>query len=155
MKIKDFYLSLLNENKDFFYIDSQSVGDIKDISIDKKNDYIKIDFETSYGKPASLIAKYSGFKNWYGSNVDQHDDVFKSFVKEYLNNTKECEPEQQMNEIIDDDGNIMPSTDKPNNSTNTMIGSKNVWDLDKVYKSSIPKSIRFYGSGIGAGFVTW
>jgi hypothetical protein len=155
MKIKDFYLGFLNENKDFFYVDAQSVGAINDINIDKADDYIKIDFETSYGKPASLVAKYHQFKHWYQNNINKHQNAFKAFVQEYLTRSKEQEQAAEMNEIIDDDGNIMSSDDKPNNSTNSMVGAKNTWDLDRVYKSSIPKSIRFYSGDLGVGIVTW
>lgn len=156
MKIKDFYLSLLSESQNHFHIDSQSVGSVKDINFDKTDDYVKIDFETTYGKPASLVAKYSMFKNWYANNVNKFNDVFKAFVQEFIANSKETEnPEHAVNEIVDDDGNIMASTDKPNNATNSMVGSNNKWDLEKMYKSSIPKSMRFYSGGLGIGIVTW
>jgi len=36
-----------------------------------------------------------------------------------------------------------------------MIGSKSNWDLEKVYKSSVPKSIRFYSGDMGTGMVVW
>ena len=156
MKIKDYYLSFLNENENIFYIDSKSVGDVKDVSINKKDDYVKIDFETTYGKPSSLVTKYSEFKKWYSNNIDKFQNVFKAFVTEYLHHSKEQENQvPSINEIVDDDGNIMPSTDAPNNSTNSMVGADNNWDLEKVYKSSVPKSIRFYGGNYGAGMITW
>lgn len=155
MKIKDYYLSLLSENENFRYVDNQSIGSIKDIDISKKDDYVKIDFETTYGKPASLVAKYSEFKKWYSNNIDKFQDVFKAFAAEYLSKSKEHEQEPVVNEIVDDDGNIMSSDDKPNNATNSMIGSKNTWDLEKVYKSSIPKSIRFYSGDLGIGIISW
>lgn len=155
MKIKDFYLNFLSENTNFFYVDGQSIGKVQDVNISKKDDYIKIDFETTYGKPASLVAKYTDFKKWYFNHVDEFQDVFKAFASEYLSKSKEEAEPEPVNEIIDDEGNIMPSTDKPNNSTNTMVGSKNYWDLEKLYKSSIPKSIRFYSGDLGLGIVTW
>jgi hypothetical protein len=153
MKIKDYYLSLLSENEDFFYADNQSIEKTTDVHIDKAGDTIKIDFDTTYGKPGSLVVKYSKFKDWYKNNIDKHDNAFKAFVEEYLTSAKETE--DVVSEVIDDDGNIMSSDDKPNNSTNTMVGSKNNWDLEKLYKT-LPKSIRFYGGGgLGMGFVTW
>jgi len=153
MKIKDYYLNLLSENENFFYADNQSIEKTTDVNIDKAGDTIKIDFDTTYGKPGSLVVKYSNFKNWYKNNIDKHDNAFKAFVEEYLTDSKETE--EVVNEIIDDDGNIMSSDDKPNNSTNRMIGSKNNWDLEKLYKT-LPKSVRFYGGGsLGMGFVTW
>ncbi len=155
MKIKDYYLNLLSENKDFFYIDSDSVGDIVDIDINKKEDYIKIDFKTTYGKAASLITNYSDFKKWYSNNINKFNDVFKSFISDYLANSKEEVQEPVVNEIVDDDGNIMSSDDKPNNATNSMVGSKNTWDLERVYKSSIPRSVRFFGGNYGRGGIVW
>jgi len=155
MKIKDFYLSFLNESENVFYIDNKSVGKVKDTTINKADDYIKIDFETTYGKDASLVAKYSMFKNWYSQNVDKFNDVFKAFAEAYLDKSRKDEEPAPVNEIIDDDGNIMSSDDKPNNSTNSMVGSKNTWDLEKVYKSSIPKSIRYYSGDLGVGVITW
>lgn len=155
MKIKDYYLSFLNENENFFYIDSKSVGKINDVNINKADDYVKIDFETTYGKSASLVAKYSQFKKWWQSNIDKHKDAFRAFVQEFLNTSKEIEQAAAMNEIVDDDGNIMSNDDKPNNATNTMVGANNTWDLEKLYKSSIPKSIRFYSGGYGTGLLTW
>jgi hypothetical protein len=155
MKIKDFYLSYLSENENFFYADGNSVGTIKDVDINKKDDFVKIDFETTYGKPATLVVKYSAFKNWFMGNIDKFQDAFKAFVSEYFKTAKETETEEPVNEIVDDEGNIMSSDDKPNNATNSMIGSKNNWDLDKTFKSSIPKSIRFYSGDLGIGIITW
>ena len=142
MKIKDFYLELLSENKDFFYLDGQSVGKVNDVNINKKDDYIKIDFETTYGKPLNLVTKYGNFKSWYRNNIDKFSDVF-------------TEADSNINEIIDDDGNIMASTDEPANTTNSMVGANNNWDLEKLYKSSIPKSIRFFSGDLGVGIVSW
>lgn len=157
MKIKDYYLSFLNENENFFYVDHKSVAKVKDISMDKKDDYIKIDFETTYGKSASLVAKYSEFKKWYASNIDKFHDVFKTFVEHYLEKSQEnvVDNVEVVSEIIDDDGNIMSNDDKPNNTTNSMIGSKNTWDLEKVYKSSIPRRVKNYSGGLGIGSVVW
>lgn len=154
MKIKDYYLSFLSENKNYFYVDSDSVGDILDVDINKKEDYVKIDFETTYGKKTSLLTKYSDFKKWYSGNINKFNDVFRSFVLDYLTTSQE-EQEPVVNEIVDDDGNIMSSDDKPNNATNSMVGSKNTWDLEKIYKSSIPKSVRFYSGTIGRGGIVW
>jgi len=48
----------------------------------------------------------------------------------------------------------MGDDDQPPNTTNSMIGTS-TWDLDKVYQSSIPKSIRHYSGSMGIGMVTW
>lgn len=157
MKIKDLYLSLLSENDNFFYVDNNSIDKITDINMSKADDYLKIDFKTSYGKDGALVVKYNNFMNWYKHHVNQFPDVFKAFAKEYISQSQEArEPQAEpVNEIIDDEGNIMPSTDKPSNATNSMVGANNTWDLDKLYKSSIPKSIRQYNGGLGIGIITW
>ena len=157
MKIKDLYLSMLSENENFFYVDNNSIDKITDVNMSKADDFIKFDFTTSYGKQGSLVVKYASFKDWYKHHINQFQDVFKAFVQEYTSKSQETrEPQQEpVNEIIDDEGNIMPSDDKPNNSSNTMVGSNITWDLEKVYKSSIPKSIRFYSGDLGIGIITW
>ena len=42
----------------------------------------------------------------------------------------------------------------PNNSTNTMVTSPK-FDLEKIYKKFVPRSIRFYSGDMGMGAVTW
>jgi hypothetical protein len=155
MKIKDYYLSFLNENEDFFYVDNQVVDRVIDMAFSKKDDYVKIDFMTTYGKNLSLVTHYSEFKKWYQNNIDKYNDVFKAYAQEFISNSKEVEEEAPVTEIVDDDGNIMGNSDKPNNATNSMIGSKNNWDLEKVYKSNIPKSARHYFGNFGRGMITW
>ena len=63
--------------------------------------------------------------------------------------------EPVVNEIVEDDGNIMSRDDKPNNAGNSMVDSKNTWDLERVYKSSIPRSVRFFGGNYGRGGIVW
>jgi hypothetical protein len=155
MKIKDYYLGFLSESENYFHVDSESVGDVLDVDINKKEDYIKIDFETTYGKPTSIITNYSSFRQWYSNNINKFTDVFKAFITEFLANSKEEENEPVVNEIVDEEGNIMSSDDKPNNSTNSMIGSKNTWDLEKVYKSSMPRSVRYMNGSYGRGGIVW
>lgn len=154
-RIKDYYLSLLNENdENFEYLTPDVVGNIVDIDFNKGDDYFKIRFKTTYGKEMDLLVKYSEFKKWFINNLEKnHPDIYKKFLTDFIANSQAGE--QSMNEIVDDDGNIMPSTDKPNNSTNTMVGDKLTWDLEKVYKSDIPRSIRFYSGDLGIGIITW
>lgn len=158
MRIKDLYLSMLSESENFFHIDNSSIGKILDVNMSKADDYIKIDFNTTYDKKGSLVAKYTNFSNWYKQHVNEYPDVFKEFAKQYIDaseETRDTNKEEPVNEIIDDDGNIMSSDDKPNNSSNSMVGSKNTWDLEKLYKSLIPSSVRYYNGGLGLGIVTW
>jgi hypothetical protein len=55
---------------------------------------------------------------------------------------------------LDDDGNIMADDDMPNNSTNTMVTSPKI-DLEKIYKTMVPKGTRFYGGTMGLGLLVW
>ena len=156
MKIKDLYLSFLSENKeDFFYLDESSIKDINDVSLSKDSNYIKIDFNTTYGKPMSVVTDYDKFMNWYRENKKKGyrpEAMFKKYAEDFISLSSETDP---LNEIIDDYGNIMPDTDLPSNANNRMVGDKLKWDLEKVYRSSIPKAIRFYSGDLGIGIITW
>lgn len=156
MKIKNYYLEFLNENtNDFSYIDADSIDKIENVDISRDHNYIKIDFTTSYGKPMNAVMNYDDFMKWYSKNKES-ENVFKDYIRSFVSSSKETEPFlPAMNEIVDDSGNIMPSTDLPNNSTNTMVGSKLKWDLEKVYQSAVPKSLRFYSGDLGIGIITW
>lgn len=160
MKIKDLYLSLLSENADdFFYLDESTINKVKDISLSKEDNYVKIDFSTTYDKNMSVVVNYDDFVNWYSKNKNsgaEPEDVFKKYLEKFVNVSKETEPFMaNMNEIVDDNGDIMDSTDLPSNSTGRMVGDKIRWDLERVYQSSIPKSIRFYSGDLGIGIITW
>lgn len=160
MKIKDLYLSFLNENKeDFFYLDESSIKDIDDVSLSKEDNFVKIKFTTTYGKQMDVVVNYDEFINWYSKNKTQDnrpEELFKRYVNKFIELSKETEPFiANMNEIVDDNGDIMPSTDLPTNATNRMVGDKIKWDLERVYKSSIPKAIRFYSGDLGIGIITW
>jgi len=150
--IKNYLYSLLSEVEDNHHLDSDVIGKIKNINFSKEDDYIKFSFTTSYGKNMDFVSKYVDFKKWFKNNASEHK-TFDSFLKSFFLNAEEVE-EESMNEIIDDSGNIIPDEDQPNNSTNSMVGSS-VWDLERVYKSSIPKSVRFYSGDLGIGIVTW
>ena len=159
-KIKDFYLSALNENKEeFFHLDKDSVGKIENINLSKDDNFIKIDFATTYGKPMSIVVNYDDFMIWYKKHKEQGEpsmNIFKDYISKYIVNAKETEPFfQSMNEIIGDDGNIMASDDLPSNANNRMVGAGLKWDLEKVYKQSVPKGIRFFSGDMGIGIISW
>lgn len=150
-KLKDLCLSvLLNEGEEVFSLSPSEVGAVKDASI--SGDDFVISFDTSYGKPANLIVKSSDFQKWAADNKGKFKDMFKYFIIDFL--SKSSEGEASLNEIVDDDGNIMPDEDMPSNATNSMVvGPK--FDLEKIYKSFVPKSIRFYSGDLGLGIITW
>lgn len=160
MRIKDLYLSFLNENKeDFFYLDEGSIKEVIDVSLSKDSNYIKIDFTTTYGKTMSVVTNYDKFMIWYSENKEkgyEPEELFKKYAEDFVRLSSETEPFlANMNEIVDDFGNIMPSTDLPTNANGRMVGDKIKWDLERVYQSSIPKAIRFYSGGLGIGIITW
>jgi len=160
--LRDMYLSILSgQDENFFQLDADSVGSIEDIHLDKAENYIKLDIMTTYGKPASLVTSYEGFKKWYEQKKSEYPanskELYKGYAIDYLNDAKVEQPqEDEINEIIDADGNLEKNTDMPNNSTGTMIGKGLNFDLEKVYRS-LPKSIRYSsgGYGSGGGSPTW
>lgn len=156
MKLKDFYLSILSESENHLHLDKDTISKVIDIDINKPGDKIKITFQTTYDKEATLTADYSQFKKWFIENVNKHSDMFKGFIQDFITNSKETEePTPVVKEIIDDDGNIMPSEDMPKNTTNQMVGASNTWDLEKLGKSQSFRSNKFFTGGYGGGFITW
>lgn len=150
-KLKDLCLSvLINEGEEVISISPGEVGKILDVNFDSED--IKLDFETSYGKKLVLVVKTGDFKNWMQSNKGKFKDVFRYFIIDFLSNSSEGD--ESLNEIVDDDGNIMADDDMPNNSTNSMVTSPK-FDLEKIYKTMIPKGTRFYGGNMGVGYISW
>jgi hypothetical protein len=49
----------------------------------------------------------------------------------------------------------MPDQDTPSNATNTLVGLDQTMDLEKVFKRSMPKSVRNYSGNLGLGTVVW
>ena len=159
MKIKDFYLSLLSENKeDFFFLDKNSIDKINDVHFSNDYNYIRIDFTTTYDKPMSLVTNYDDFKKWKSENQKsgkQSVRLFKEYIKDFIETSDETDSFfDNINEIVDDNGDIMSSTDIPQNSTR-MVGDKIKWDLERVYRSNMPKGIRYLSGSLGLGSVTW
>lgn len=160
MKIKDLYLSLLSESEDYLHLDADTISRVEDVDFNKSENYLKLIVVTTYGKKVDLITKYSEFKSWYLKQCASPEGCSKpwlEFAKEFISKsqTSDVPVEETVNEIIDDEGNIMADDDKPNNATNSMVGSKNTWDLDRTAKTLGKNKYRYYGGGYGQGFVTW
>ena len=150
-KLKDICLGvLLNEGEDVMSISPGEVSKILDVDFD--SDDVVIKFETSYGKNMDLVIKTDDFKKWVVLNKEKFKDVFKYFVIDFI--TKSQEGDSGLNEIVDDAGNIMADDGIPNNATNSMVTSPK-FDLEKIYKKFVPKSIRFYSGDMGIGAITW
>jgi len=135
----------------------ETIGHVTNVEADKLKDYIKFDIYTKDRKATSLVAEYGSFCKWMVNKIKDKkmgDEafIFENFVKEFLT-ISEVE-EDGLKEIVDDEGNIMPSTDKPSNADNSGIGSSK-FDLDTVYKQAIPRNLRFYSGDFGLGFITW
>ncbi|MDG1949234.1 MAG: hypothetical protein P8J32_00215 [bacterium] len=150
--IKNFLLESMSEwDQEYNHLSEDTVGGVEYVTFDKGDDYIRIDFLTSFGTKASMVTSFEKFKEWFKSLDGVDKPPYKKFVKDFLRVSQE---KDELEEVIDDDGNIMGDDDMPPNTTNTMIGTSN-WDLDKVYQSSIPKSIRMYSGDMGIGIMTW
>lgn len=150
-KLKDLCISMLMTENEAVDLSPSSVVDVVDVDFNKAENYIKIDFSTPYDKTASLVAELTSFNSWLESNKDKYKDIFKQFAIDFISSSQETEG---LNEIVDDNGDIMADDSMPNNATNSMVmGPK--FDLEKIYKSLVPKSIRFYSGDWGVGIVTW
>jgi len=122
---------------------------LEDVKIDKDKKYLIIKFKAPFKEnPFHLITKFKDFKKWYNNNKDKKE-MFNTYLNEFLNETK------NLNEIIDDGGNIMKDDDIPTNSTNTMVGSNLTGDQEKWAARTIPMSSRNVTTNIGVGAVTW
>lgn len=108
--------------------------------------YIKVTFENSVGKKLNLYVPKSIFTNWM-SSAAQKGNVLYNFTKQFLSNGG------QINEIVDEFGDLIGNTDMGNNSTNTMVG-KSRFGTDKAIRQTIAK-VKTYDSNMGRGMITW
>jgi hypothetical protein len=151
--IKNFLLESMSEwDTDYNHLSEDTVGGVEYVAFNKDDDYIRIDFSTNFGTKASMLTSYEEFKKWFSALKGVDKPPYKKFVKDFLKTSSEKEDE--LEEVIDDNGNIMGDDAMPPNTTNTMIGTSH-WDLDKVYQSAIPKSIRNYNGTMGLGVISW
>ena len=151
--IKKFLLESMHDwDEDFNHITEDTVGSVGNVSFDKGKDSITIDFSTTFGSTASISTSYAQFKKWFSDSFDGEKSPYKKFIQDFLRVSDE--QKEDLEEIIDDDGNIIGDDDMPPNTTNSMVGTSNQ-DTDQVANSSIPKSIRMYSGDLGVGIVTW
>jgi len=150
-KLRDLCLEvLLKEGED---IDSIRVEDIdRVLDVDFNSEDIRIEFVTTYNKTMSLIIKNKDFNQWISKNKSKYNNIFKNFLIDFLSNS--TEGGEELNEIVDDNGEIMGDEDMPINATNSLVKSPR-FDLEKIYKSFIPKSIRFFSGSMGVGSIVW
>ena len=155
--VKDFLLESASErDDDFTYIKGNTIAKVLDVDFDNKSDYIKIKFLTTYKKKYSFVIKFTDFKKWLATNLKKEEktSLFKKYLSDYFDSAKEADVEQ-IDEIIDDTNEIMPDQDISSNATGRMVGAGHTMDLEKIFKRSMPKSVRNYSGNLGLGTVVW
>jgi hypothetical protein len=108
--------------------------------------YIKVTFENSTGKKINLYVPKSVFTNWMSSAAKKGSALY-NFTKDYLSSG------QQINEIVDEFGDLIGDNDEGNNSTNTMVGNSK-FGSDKTIRQTIAK-VKTYDANMGRGIITW
>lgn len=156
--VKNFLLEAEADKDDnFAYIKADTIEKVNDINFDAKKNHIAIEFSTTYNKDYSFSAKLTDFQKWlnaYLKNNKKTKNLFADYLKDFFNSSKEAEV-KQIDEIIDDTNEIMPDQDIPSNATNRMVGASQTMDAEKVFKRSMPKSVRNYSGNLGLGTVVW
>ena len=156
--IKNFLLESESDKDDnFVYIKGNTIAKVNDVDFDKEKDFIKITFSTTYKKKYSFVAKLADFKKWLNSNAEEKDKslpIFQKYLTDFFNSSSELKA-KPLDEIIDDTNEIMPDQDISSNATGRMVGAGNTMDLEKIFKRSMPKSVRNYSGNLGLGTVVW
>jgi len=136
-------------------IDKDSIKKVTGIEFDSKKNYILFDFITKDNQKLKFVIKLTDFKKWFNKMIKANKVtqlLFHGFLKEYFKTSSE----HNINEIIDDTNEIMPDKDTPSNATNAMVGGEDqTMDLEKIFKRSMPKSVRNYSGNLGLGTVVW
>jgi len=156
--VKNFILESEKEkDENFAYFDKDVIAKILDVDFNSKDDYILISFSTTYGKNFKLASKLSDFKKWLSGNLRSQEIKTPNIFSNYLSNYFEVSKEnvEELTEIIDDTNEVMPDDDLPANSSNSMVGTTHTMDLEKIFKRSMPKSVRNYSGNLGLGSVSW
>lgn len=156
--VKNFLLeSEKDKDENFAYLDKDVISKVNDVDYNSKDNYIVITFSTTYGKEFKLALNLSDFKNWLNKHLkseeDKVADVFHKFLADFFESSKE--EKEELKEIIDDTNEIMPDDDLPANASNRMVGTQHTMDLEKIFKRSMPKSVRNYSGNLGLGTVVW
>lgn len=156
--IKNFLLESESEKDDnFVYIKGDTIAKINDIDFNKSDDYIRIDFSTTYNKKFSFVSKLTNFKKWLNNQPKEKSKVisiFHNYLISFFDSSNEIKAEP-LDEIIDDTNEIMPDQDISSNATGRMVGASHTMDLEKIFKRSMPKSVRNYSGNLGLGTVVW
>jgi len=142
-----------NKDKDFYYLAPNVIGSINNSNIDKEKNVFIVNFTKTDNTPLKFVSRPETFFNWAGStDIKQDNNNISKFLKDFIQN-KTDEPEGQLDEIIDDDGNLIGNNDVPSNATNSMVGLTK-FDTSKVARQTLAKSKRLY-TPYGIGYVVW
>lgn len=154
LKIKNVLLNILSESDEsFFYLAPDVIGSVNNANLDYEKNLIVIDFNTVDGKNMALKTPYGCFEKWETSNPDGNGDMMK-FLVDFISKSKELTgKEENINEIVDEFGDIMADDDEPVNGNFSGIG-RSKFDSEKVAHQTLAKGKRFY-SDYGLGIVTW
>ncbi len=145
--------SFQERKEDFFYLAPDIIGSVANANMDIAKDVFVIDFITTDGRDMKLSVNTNSINNWMSNNSENSGIV--DFVKDFISSSKPEEnlESENLEEIVDEYGDIIPDDDMPNNSNNSMIG-KSKFDSEKSIKQTIAKSRRYYGD-LGLGVITW
>lgn len=144
------------KDENFSFIDDEVILKVTGLDFDTTKNFVSIEFDTTYNKTFTLYFPLNGFQKWLESYLKQNDDTtFKAFLKQFFSSATE-DTKEDLDEVIDDSNEVMANDDMPNNATNTMVGGADqTMDLEKVFKKSMPKSVRNYSGNLGLGTVVW
>jgi hypothetical protein len=154
LRLKNVVLSIISENdKSFFYLAPDIIGSVNNANLDYEKNIIVIDFNTTDGKNMALRTPYGCFEKWEESNKEGNGDMLK-FLIDFVSKAKEkVESDDNMNEVVDEYGDLMGDGDEPANGNFSGIG-RSKFDTDKTMYQTLAKQKRFY-SDFGIGMVTW
>lgn len=161
--------SFHDRDENFYYLAPDIVGSVASANMDMNKDVFTIDFITTDGRNMKLKVKNDSINNWIDKSECENNGII-DFVKEFISvsNLKDDDNQieedaygdyddgkdgKQLEEIVDEYGDIMGDDDMPNNSNNSMVGNSK-FGSEKAIKQTIAKSKRYYGD-LGLGVITW
>ena len=149
-KIKNIVLESFNDrNENFFYLAPDIVGSVATANMDMSKNLFTISFTTTDGRDLNLIVKNNSINNWF-STCNKNASIV-DFVKDFLQKSKSEEEYGNLDEIVDEFGDIM--SDEEQSAINRHVGNSNL-DSDLAIKQSVAITKRYYGD-LGLGVVTW
>ena len=103
--VKNFLLESESEkDENFSYIKGDVIAKVNDVDFNSEEDYVKIDFSTTYKKNFSFVTKLSNFKKWlngYLKGQEKPANLFRDYLINYFDNSSEAQ-QKKLDEIIDD-----------------------------------------------------